>query len=218
MKNLNKEFKVGLMIVVSILILVGIVIKTGDFELNKKGYNIKVQFSFAAGITENAPVRLAGVEVGKVESLYLSYGEDTKVLMNLWLNSDVKVRADSRAFISSLGLMGEKYIEINPGSKDAPFLEADSTIIGEDPFQMEWFTEKGESLADNLEIAIKDIDKLANNVNDMVIENREEIDKIMENMEVTSENLKQLSDDIKRHPWKVITKPPGWKKMITKEE
>lgn len=217
MKKMTNEFKVGLMVVLSVLTLVVIVFKTGDFDFAKKGYRIKAQFNFAGGITKNAPVRLAGVEVGKVEDIKLSFGDTTKVVTTLWLNENTRVRADSRAYISSLGLMGEKYIEINPGSKNAPFLEADSTIVGEDPFQMEWFAKKGEDIADNLEVAIKDIKTLASNVNDMVVENREEIDSIMANIEVTTENLKQLSEDIKRHPWKIVTKPPGWKKMLKEE-
>ena len=218
MKKLGNEFKVGLIVIISLLILGIIIFKTGDLDFSKEGYNIKVLFNFAGGVTANAPVRLAGVEVGKVEDIQLSYGEETKVLITLWLNADTKLRADSMANISSLGLMGAKYIEINPGSKDAPFLEADSTIVGEDPFQIERFTKKGGAIAENLDDAIKDIKRLADNVNDMIVENREEVDGIMENLEHTSENLKELSADIKKHPWKVITKPPGWKKMMNEEK
>ncbi len=218
MKKMTNELKVGLMVVISLAILGILIFKTGSFDFAKKGYNINALFNFASGIRENAPVRLAGVDVGKVESIELSYGDDTKVVTTLWLNADTKLHSDSEAYISSLGLMGEKYIEINPGSSNAPLIEPDSTIVGKDPFQMEWFTEKGEDLADNLDIAIKDIQKLASNVNDMVVENREEIDSIMVNMEVTSGNLKELSADIKRHPWKVITKPPNWKKIMKEDQ
>ena len=218
MKKITNELKVGLMVVIALLILGGLIFKIGDFDFAKKGYHIKVMFNFVGGVTKNAPVRLAGVEVGKVEEIKLAYGEETKVSMTLWLDSDVKLRADSMANISSLGLMGEKYIEINPGSKDAPFLEPGSTIVGEDPFQIEFLTKKSEAIVENLDKAIKDINLLANNVNEMIIENREEIDNIMVNLETTSANLKELSADIKRHPWKVITKPPGWKKMIQEKK
>ena len=218
MKNITNEFKVGLMVVLSLLIFSVLIFKLGAFDFTKKGYMVSVLFNFASGLTENAPVRLAGVEVGKVEEIKLIYGDETKVKMSVWLDADTELRADCRANIATLGLMGEKYIEINPGSQNAPLLEPDSTIVGEDPFQMEAFAKKSENIAGNLDEAITDIKKLANSVNDLVVENREEIDGIMENLEVTSVNLKDLSEDIKRHPWKVITKPPGWKKMMKEEK
>ena len=134
------------------------------------------------------------------------------MLLTVWLDQSSKLKMDSKAYVSALGLMGEKYIEINPGSADAPYLEPGSTIIGEDPFQMETFTKKSEEIMEKLSKALTDIRSLTTNVDGMVAENRDDVQKILENVEETTLNLKDLSSDLKRNPWKIITKPKDWKK------
>lgn len=213
-KNLTNEIKVGIMIVASILILFILFFKMGNFDFTKKGYNIKVLFNFAGGIAKNAPVRLLGVEIGKVENIDLQYDDETKVLLTLWLGESAELKMDSRAYVSALGLMGEKYIEINPGSKNAPPLQPGSTIVGEDPFQMETFTKRGEEIMSKLSSALTDIQSLAANVDGMVMENQDEVQEILRNVEETTANLKDLSSDLRENPWKIITKPRDWKKKM----
>ena len=211
MKNIPKEVKVGIVIVASALILLVLLFKMGKFDFTKKGYKVNVLFNFASGISENAPVRVLGVEVGKVEEITLRYDEETKVLLVLWLEESARIKMDAKAYISSLGLMGQKYIELNPGSAEAPLLQPGSIITGEDPFQMETFTKKGEDLIEKLGKALTDVRSLTTNVDGMVTENRDEVNKIMGNIEETTANLKELSEDIKKNPWKIITKPRDWK-------
>lgn len=206
MKNLTNELKVGIMVLASLLILGVLFFKMGNFDFTKSGYQVNVLFNFAGGIAKNAPVRLLGVEVGKVESIDLQYGDETKVLLTLWLDESVKIRMDAKAYVSALGLMGEKYIELNPGSDKAPFLQPGSTIVGEDPFQMETFTEKSEEIMEKLSKALTDVRSLTTNVDGMVTENRDQVHKILANVEETTENLKELSGDLKKNPWKIIWK------------
>jgi len=213
-KNITNEIKVGIAVVVSLLLLLTLFYKMGNFDFTKKGYSVNVLFNFAGGISKNAPVRLLGVEVGKIEAIELQYDEETKVLVKLHIDENTELRMDAKAYVSALGLMGEKYIELNPGTGSAPLLEAGSIIIGQDPFQMESITEKSEEIMENLSKALTDIRSLTTNVDGMVTENRDEVQKILENVETTSSNLKELSEDIKKHPWKVLTKPPNWKKKM----
>ena len=215
-KELTKEIKVGMMVVVAILILLAFFFKMGKFDFSKKGYEIKAVFDFASGITKNAMVRVLGVEVGKVEKVDLEFGEQTKVLLTLWVDQSAKLKADSKAIITTSGLMGGSHIELYPGSNSAPLLEPGTTIPGEDPLHdlMQTFTEKGETLVKELEAALINITSLTGNVNSMVTENRDEINKILQNVEVTTENLKELSTDLKQNPWKIITKPKDWKSKM----
>ena len=192
MKKFTNEIKVGTMVLVSILVLAIFLYKMGKLDFHKEGYNIHVLFNFAGGIAKNAPVRLLGVEIGKVEKIDLQYGEETKVLLTLWLDESTELKLGAKAYVSALGLMGEKYIELNPGSNNAPVLQPGSTIIGEDPFQMEAFTEKSEEIMENLSKALTNIRSLTTNVDGMVTENRDEINKILANVEESTDNLKDL--------------------------
>lgn len=213
-KKITNEIKVGVMVVASILILLILFYKMGNFDFTKKGYSVYAVFSFAGGIAKNAPVRILGVEVGKVENIGLQYGEETKVLLTLWLDESAKLRMDAKAHVSALGLMGEKYIEVEPGSANAPLLQAGSTIIGADPFQMDRFTRKSEEIMENLNKTLTNVRSLTTNVDGMVTENREEIEETLRNVKETSQNLKELSADLKRNPWKVLNRPPDWKKKM----
>lgn len=213
-KKITNELKVGVMVVASVLVLIVLFYKMGNFDFTKKGYGVYTVFNFAAGIAKNAPVRILGVEVGKVDNVGLQYGDETKVLLTLWLDESAKLRQDAKAHVSALGLMGEKYIELDPGSNKAPYLSPGSTIIGEDPFQMERFTQRSEEIIDNLNKALTNIRSLTTNVDGMVTENREEIQETLQNVKETSQNLKELSADLKKNPWKVLNKPPDWKKKM----
>ncbi|MFC1576980.1 MlaD family protein [Candidatus Omnitrophota bacterium] len=206
MLKISNEIKTGIMVITCFLVLAWLIVETGDVSfVQKKGYNIKVRFNFASGIEENAPVRLAGVEVGKVKVIELAYEPQTAAVLTVWLDSKTKIRQDSQAFINTLGLMGEKYIEITSGEADE-YLSDGDMLKGEDPFQMERLLKKGEEIAQKLDDTLVDVKALAQNVNGMVSENRQGIAGIVTNLEETSENFNEFSDDIKRHPWKLLMK------------
>jgi phospholipid/cholesterol/gamma-HCH transport system substrate-binding protein len=207
MIRLTAEVKTGIMVVCCFAILVWLVAKTGDFTIftGDEGYNIKVVFGFASGIAENAPVRLAGVEVGKVERIDLEYQPETRAVLTLWLKSDTKIRKDSQAHINTLGLMGEKYIEVTAG-KAEEFLKEGDVIIGEEPFQMEKLFKKGEKLAEQMDMALTDFRALTKNLNGVVTDNKQGINNIVLNLDATSVNFRDFSEDIKDHPWKLLMK------------
>lgn len=217
-KNRANEIKTGIMMVACLLILLFLTVRTGGVSFFKKGYNLKIQFNYASGIKKGAPVQLTGVEVGEVKNVEIIYnGDDTKVLLTLWLDKSAKVREDSTAYIATMGLMGEKYLELTRGLKDTPFLKENSLIIGKEPMAMEEVMDKAVAIADNLNAGISDLRKLTKSVDLTVAENRAEIGDIIKNMNETSENFKEFSDDIKRHPWKLLIKTKEKKKDTDKK-
>ncbi|MFC1631762.1 MlaD family protein [Candidatus Omnitrophota bacterium] len=224
MTRKTNDFKIGLVVILAIALLLTLTLKVNKFYLAKSGYKLKVAFVNSSGIEKNAPVRLSGVEVGKVQDLSLLYDEaGTHVLLTLWLDVNAKVRDDSKAFVTTMGLMGEKYVELSAGSAAAEFLAPGSTIIGREPFDTAKFIEKGEQIAENLDQAIVSMRNLSEGVNEVIIVHREDLDKMLKNLVVTSENMKAFSDDVKWHPWKLIRKsksqkPKEQKKKVENKE
>ncbi|MDP3804562.1 MAG: MlaD family protein, partial [Candidatus Omnitrophota bacterium] len=111
------ELKVGVFILIGIAILFLIVFSIGDINLSKTGYKIKILFGFAAGIGPSAPVRLAGVGVGQVQTIRIIRDEKaktTKAEITAWINDDASIEKDAVVTINTLGLLGEKYLEIFP--------------------------------------------------------------------------------------------------------
>ena len=222
MKKISNEVKTGVMIVVCLLILAGLTARVGGLSTFKKGYNLKVQFNYVSGIKKGAPVQLTGVEVGEVKDVQIDYtDEGTRVYLSAWLDRSAKVRENSKGYIATMGLMGEKYLELTSGSKDSPFLKEGSLIIGKEPLAMEEVIDKATVIADNLNEGISDLRKLTKSVDLTVVENRAKVDSIIKNMDETSKNFKEFSDDIKRNPWKLLVKtkekkeqPPAEDKQI----
>ncbi len=204
--TITNELKVGILVIVCLAVLAGFLYKTGSLDFSKEGYELQVLFSRVGGVQVSAPVRVAGVEVGRVTDISLCCEEDTKVILTLWLKEGTRVRKDAVAHITALGLMGEKYIEISAGSSDAPFVNGGDKICGEDPMQLDALARKGETIAETLQETLEHIKILAENSNTVVADNKEKIDSLFSNLELTSQNFKEFSEDVKRHPWKLLSK------------
>ena len=201
------ELKVGTFILIGIAITIMIVFSIGDINLSKTGYNIIVKFNFASGIGSSAPVRLAGVGVGQVQSVRIIYSEEDKrshAEIHAWIQSDAKVEEDSKVTINTLGLLGEKYLEIFPGTPGKPFLKSGAVLIGDDPIMMEKLTENLVNLSDSVTVIVDRLKKGEGTIGKLLTE-----DAIYMDLKSTAANFKEFSEDLKKHPWKLLSKPRG---------
>ena len=212
--KMSNETKTGLFVLICLATLGGLLIKVGNFNLFKKGYIIKSHFHFTGGVKKNSAVRLSGVDVGEVKAIRIVYGDDTQVEMDLWLDEGTQVRLDSHAYVTTLGMMGEKYIEIKSGTPAAGYAKEGDSISGDDPVRLEELIQIGTKVAGDVGQMAKDISKVANHVDGAIQENRSKIDNIFSNLEETSENFNDFSQNLKFHPWKVLAKG----KEASKEE
>jgi phospholipid/cholesterol/gamma-HCH transport system substrate-binding protein len=204
--KMTNEAKTGIMVFICLAVLGALLMKVGNFSFVKKGYAVKARFHYTEGVKKNAPVRLSGVDVGDVKDVKLIYGDEVLVEADLWLNEGTKLRKNSKAYVTTLGMMGEKYIEIRPGSMDAAYAVDGDMIDSKDPVRLEDLIEIGTKVADDIGKMARDISKVANHVDGAVVDNRQKLDKIFDNLEETSENFAEFSQDVKHHPWKVLMK------------
>ena len=120
MFSLSSEAKVGLFVLVGLIILGYMSFQVGKQTLGlKRGYTLDVVFDSAAGLDRDASVQIAGVEVGRVESISLKEG---KALVRLRIGANVKLEKDVIASIKTHGILGDKYVEIYPGTRGAAYL------------------------------------------------------------------------------------------------
>ncbi|HSR12138.1 MAG TPA: MlaD family protein, partial [Thermodesulfobacteriota bacterium] len=111
MKNMATETKVGIFVVLGILILAYFTVQVGKLSVGQHGYQVNTYLDSAAGLDKNSPVRIAGVEVGKVTQITLAEG---KAKVTFHLPNNVQIPQGSKIYVKSAGLLGEKYIEIVP--------------------------------------------------------------------------------------------------------
>lgn len=201
------ELKVGAFILIGIAILFVIVFSIGDINLSRTGYRIKVMFSFANGMGGTAPVRLAGVGVGQAQGIRVVYDpkeKRTKAELTVWVNDSAKIEKDAKFTINTLGLLGEKYLEIYPGTSGAPFLENGDTVIGQDPVPMEKITENLARLSDSVAVIVERLRRGEGAIGKLLTE-----DAVYNDVKAMTGNFKEFSEDIKRHPWKLLSRPKG---------
>lgn len=204
--KMSNEARTGILVLVSLVALGALVLKVGNFGFFKKGYTLRSRFHYTAGVKKHAPVRLSGVDVGEVKDIVLSYGEETLIEAVLRIDEGVKIRKDSKVYVTTLGLMGEKYIEIKAGTSAAQYAEEGDVIPGQDPVRLEELMEMATKVAEDVGQMAKDISRVANTVDATVTENRPKLGKIFDNLEYTSQNFRDFSEDLKWHPWKVLAK------------
>lgn len=204
--KMSNEAKTGILVLVCLIVLGGLLLKVGNFGFFKKGYTIRSQFHYTAGVKKHAPVRLSGVDVGEVSDLVLHYGDETLIETVLKIDEGVKIRKDSKAMVTTLGLMGEKYIEIKAGTSAAEYAKQGDEIPGQDPVRLEELVEMATKIAGDIGKMAQDISHLANNVNGVIDDNKPKLGRIFDNLEYTSENFRDFSEDLKWHPWKVLAK------------
>jgi phospholipid/cholesterol/gamma-HCH transport system substrate-binding protein len=116
MERSKVNVAVGVFVVLGILALGYLSIKLGRVAiLSTGGYLVVADFPSVGGLRSGASVEIAGVEVGRVESIGLA---DYQARVVLRLNSDVKLQEDAIASIKTKGLIGEKFIRISPGASE----------------------------------------------------------------------------------------------------
>jgi len=127
MFSLSSEAKVGLFVLVGLIILGYMSVQVGKQSFGlKKGYTLEVVFDSAAGLDRDASVQIAGVEVGRVESIGL---KDGKALVRLRIVPNVKLEKDAIASIKTHGILGDKYVELHPGTQGGAYLAAGEQIL-----------------------------------------------------------------------------------------
>ncbi len=218
------ELKVGSFVLLGIAVLSFFVSSISNFSFVEKGWPFQAVFTFANGIKDAAPVRLAGIDVGIVKGIKVftdPVDKHIKVRINLWVKEGVNIPADSSVFINQLGLLGEKYVEIFPG-QSTEFIKPNTDIFGKDPVPVERVTEQVNKLADKIE---QTIDKVNNElmsqanrdavagalkgINELVARiNRGEgtIGRLFVDDSIYR-NLNELTQDLKLNPWKLLYRP-----------
>ena len=193
----SNEIKAGLVVVIGIAIIFFFFGKTATHMT--KTYDLKTFFGYAGNLKADAIVKLAGIEVGRVKKINFIYDPETLVECLLEINTDAKVRKDSLAYIATAGFVGDAYVGITAGEQDE-FLVPGTTVGSEDPIEMRLLMKKAEDIANNL-------DNILAQIRGVVADNRQNLDNIVINLEQTTENFKEFSSDVQKHPWKLLFKP-----------
>jgi phospholipid/cholesterol/gamma-HCH transport system substrate-binding protein len=130
------ELKIGIVAVASIALAVMLIVAVGGqggFSWDQ--YELKTKFPDVKGLKSGAVVRVAGVEVGKVDDVALE-GAEVVVILKVREDNKSRITTESRASIGSLSLLGEPVIDISPSTKGTPLNDGDFLPPGRAPGQL----------------------------------------------------------------------------------
>lgn len=125
------KLKVGVVVTIAFLLLLFTVFFAGGIEtLLSPKIDIKAQIKDVRGLRKGSPVWISGIEIGSVKSIDLHAEYGTMVTMSIAKKSAKYIRKDSTVTVQTIGLLGDKYIEIGQGSPDAAPISHGDTIKG----------------------------------------------------------------------------------------
>ena len=208
------EVKVGILILVSMGILGAFILIMGGLSFEKT-YPIYVDFDNPGGLQTGAPVRIAGVRVGTVDELKFMGGTiDAKTgrrtLVRAKLSVQVRVKDtihdDADFYVTTQGVLGEQFLSIEPGGPSRPVLAEGPILKGIDPPRLDLFLAKAYELLDTTVQGIKNNRELISDIavntagvlkglNTTLTDNRERINRTMENLEKLSVEANALTKD-----------------------
>ncbi len=181
------EIWVGGFVLVGILALfVAILLIGRERHFFEKTYQIKTAFSKIAGLRMGAPVKLGGIDVGNVKNVFFDEQGKVEVILEIRYRFNKQIRHNSLARISTMGLMGDKIIEITVGTSAAKALLPGETLNSEDPLDV----------SDIIEIvkpSLKDLERTLKNLADFT----DRLGSSGGQLDQTLNNLRSITQELK---------------------
>ena len=158
------EVKVGILVTVCLGLLVAFVLILGDVSTSER-HDLFVDVPTSADLKPGAPVKVAGVPAGKVEGVAYhggswdeALGRRVYVRVHMRVDTDKlgTIREDAMYYITTQGVLGEKYVEIDPGSPERAAVVAGDVREGEPPLRLELMAYNANRLLGALSRVVRD--------------------------------------------------------------
>lgn len=137
MKKHRMETTVGVFVVVGLFCIGYMAVKLGDVPIfGDDSYTLSARFSSVTGLKPGSSVEMLGIEVGKVHTLSLDQDRQ-RATAELRIQRGVLVYDDAIASIKTSGLIGDKYVQIDPGGAGDLLVDGDGIIDTNSPLDIE---------------------------------------------------------------------------------
>jgi phospholipid/cholesterol/gamma-HCH transport system substrate-binding protein len=182
---MSKEAKLGLFVIVVIAVFLFFTVNMGALFFKKGAHTHKIYFGSIGTLEDGAPVKQAGFDVGVVESIALeTIHEPTKttyIVVEIRVSDEAQVAIDSKATIQTMGMMGEKYIELTFGMSPVSATK-ETRIQGQGPAELDKVIERAIDLSNDVQITVQSFNRIIGDP------------QLQENIVVFINNLEQFSE------------------------
>lgn len=186
------ETRLGIFFAVTLVVAVIILEMVGVADFFKPGYKIHADFKTVQELKKGDLVKMAGVEIGRVDSISLT-NEKVRVTMKI-KKSDAEVRTDSKATIKFTGLLGQNFVAIDFGTAGSPKATANTTLTAVEQPDLSSIMAKLDNVAGDIQGLTKSFspDNLAplfGPITDFMKNNTTNLSAILENTRAVSEQV-----------------------------
>jgi len=204
----SNEVKAGVIIVsgMALLVVFLVLIFGVDFGEDNKTYHTKLEY--VGGIEVGSLVKYGGMDVGSVTKLDFAEEDKSKIRVHIKVKEDTPVRTDSKAYVTSIGIMANQHIEISSGSSDASLLAPGSELQSKEVLSFTQMAEpmgelstKVQELMDQI-MAIFDeqnrehFASMMANMDKILDDGGDELLNMVKNMDQLTSNLRDISADL----------------------
>jgi len=167
---MSRTARLGLFICSAIMILSASLFMLGNQQfLFSSTYSLQASFDSVSGLAEGAEVRIGGVRKGIVASIRMPQRPGGKIVVAMKLDKSTRqfIKKDSIASIETAGLLGNKFMEISFGSKDAPFVSNSDSIQSSPPIDLSDMIKKTNEILDTTNAALKNVNGATADLNNI---------------------------------------------------
>jgi phospholipid/cholesterol/gamma-HCH transport system substrate-binding protein len=136
------EVRVGILILLSLALLAGFVVVMGGLSL-EPSFRVNVDFDNPGGLKSGAPVKMAGIKIGRITSIEFRATEAAppgqpappmiRVVASVEKQYQNALHENSKWFVTTQGVLGELFLAVEPGSTDQPLLQDGAVVQGISP-------------------------------------------------------------------------------------
>lgn len=169
--------------------MASVVVMSLKITQNQSGFGKHVQYQTiltdASGIFEKTPIKVAGINAGKIKKIQLT---GNKALIIFEILEDIKITPSAKLKIKSVGLLGDKFIDMDLGDQSGDRLPKDSIMITEDG-------EGIDGIAKDASAVLKDVKEITSSIREALRDDqgRNVIKEIVANMNEVTSSLKRIT-------------------------
>ncbi len=188
----SAEKKVGFFFILALLIF-AVMMELGEkWNPFERKITYKTYMSAITGLKIGDSVRLAGVDVGKIDDIKVL---ENKVEINFEVKKGTKIKADSVASIRMTNLLGGQFLGLSFGSPQAPLLPPGGVVKGKDTANIDQIVENVGDLTKDAKVLITDLNK---NQNEVIGKISTMLDETRANLHNTIANLDSITTKFDR--------------------
>jgi len=198
------DFRVGVITFIGLALLVTSIILAGGSKglLFKKTVRLNALLIDVNGLKTGSPVAMGGMSIGMVKKIAFAQdpaSNQIEVEMEIRLDVRTKIKSDSLPSIRTMGMLGDRYVDISIGSLNAPPLEEGRPLVGKETSDFDKTLQKTSAVLGETERLLRAINQKEGSLGQFFYDQR-----FYERMIEISDETKMLIDDFKQHPRKYI--------------